>query len=95
VTRVGVSAVLEFMVTPARVTALRRLRAATDVVVIMVDAANSAARAERRDRGDAFLNRAEVLEALGHRSIDDYIAEPERVAVRAAMETEFDVPQRA
>ena len=93
VARLGVSAIVEFVVTPPRVPALRRLEAAADCLMIETVASHAAERAAERDRHDPFLIRTDVLEALGHRSIDDYIAGPERAAIRAAMLTDFDLPR--
>lgn len=90
--RRGVTSVVEFVVTPQRVEALRRLEAAANCLVVLAAARDTAARAERRDRADALLNRPDVLAALGHRSIDDYLGAPEREVVRATMHTEFDLP---
>jgi hypothetical protein len=90
--RLGVSMVLEFVVTPARVDAFRRIEAAASGVVLLTDATDAPARAEARDRADLLLGRAEVRAALGHASIDDYLAQPERDAVRREMRTELGLP---
>lgn len=90
--RLGVTAVLEFVVTPQRLDALRRLEAAANCLVILAVALDAADRADRRDRADPLLNRPEVLEALGHQSIADYLTVPERERVRATMQSEFDLP---
>jgi hypothetical protein len=88
----GVTSVVEFVVTPQRIDALRRLQAAADCLVVLAVSRDAAARAEQRDRADRVLNRPDVLAALGHRSIDDYLAAPEREVIRATLQTEFDLP---
>lgn len=92
--RLGVTAIVELLVTPGRAGAFRRLQQVADVVVIHTEAADAAARAEQRDRHDPLLARAEVLGALGHDSIDDYLDDPERARIRSASESEpeLDVP---
>ncbi|HUQ40306.1 MAG TPA: hypothetical protein VM030_09135 [Acidimicrobiales bacterium] len=90
--RAGVSSVVEFVVTPAREPAFERLEAAARCLVILTTATDAAERAARRDRVDPLLTRPEVLAAIGHRSIDDYLDAPERELVRAQMRTEFDLP---
>lgn len=89
--RLGVTLVLEFVVTPSRLDALRRLEAAANCVVIITVASDPAARAAHRDRTDPFLSRPGVLAALGHRSLDDYIDAPEREAIRTSMQDEFEL----
>jgi MoxR-like ATPase len=88
----GVTSVVEFVVTPGRVDAFRRLEAAARCLVVVTSAAGAQARADRRDRADPFLRRPDVLAALGHRSIEDYLTAPERDEVRATMQAEFDHP---
>jgi predicted kinase len=88
----GVSAVLEFVVFCERREALRRLEAAGRCLVVRTECADAAARAGQRDRGDVLLQRPDVLRALGHDSIDDYLRAPQREIVRAGMVTEFDLP---
>lgn len=90
--RRGVTLVLEFVVTPSRLDALRRLEKAANCLVILTIASDSRARAARRDRNDPFLSRPDVLVALGHQSIDDYIDAPERDVIRTSMQSEFDLP---
>ena len=87
----GVSAVLEYIATPDRAEATERLLAAGSCLMVVTTCESAAARAERRDRADALVNREDVLAALGHRSIDDYVSDPQRAAVRAAMLT-LDLP---
>lgn len=88
----NVSFVIEFVVTPRRLEAFQRLRAAADVVVLLTLSQDSTQRAELRDRGDELLNRPEVLAALGHHSIEGYLGDPERAAVRDSMLKDFDLP---
>jgi predicted kinase len=88
----GVSAVLEFVVFRDRRAALRRLEAAARCLVVRTECTGAAARAEQRDREDALLQRPQVLRALGHSSIDDYLRAPQREIVRAGMVTEFELP---
>jgi predicted kinase len=90
--RLGVSAVLEFLVLPDRREAFERLQAAADCLVIRTRCADAPARADRRDRADPLLTRRAVLDALGHASVDDYLRGPQRDVVRAGMQTEFDLP---
>jgi hypothetical protein len=90
--RLGVSSVLEFVVTPERTEALRRLEAAANCLVIITVSAAASARADERDRADPLLNRAGVLGALGHRSIEGYMAAPQRELVRTTMHTDFRLP---
>lgn len=90
--RRGVTSVLEFVVTPLRLGALRRLEAAADCLVILAVCRDAAARAERRDRADPLLHRPEVLAALGHQSIDQYLSAPEREVIRATIQNEFHLP---
>ncbi len=88
----GVSVVVEFVVLPDRLEAFERIVAVADCVVIRTTCTNAAARADRRDRADPFLNRREVLDALGHESIDDYVAAPQRRIVRDGIKTDFELP---
>jgi predicted kinase len=88
----GVSAVLEFVVFRERREALRRLETAARCLVVRTECADATVRAEQRDRGDTLLQRRDVLRALGHDSIDDYLQAPQREIVRAGMVTEFDLP---
>jgi hypothetical protein len=89
----GVTSVVEFVVTPQRLEAFRRLQVATSCMVIFTRAADARARADRRDRDDPFLRRPEVLDALGLRSVDDYVRAPERDVVRDTMQSDFgDLP---
>jgi predicted kinase len=88
----GVSAVLEFVVFRERREALRRLQAAGRCLVVRTECTDAGARAEQRDRRDVLLRRPEVLRALGHGSIDDYLRGPQREIVRAGMVTDFDLP---
>jgi len=90
--RLGVSAVLEFVVFRERAQALARLEAVADCVVIQTVCADASMRADERDRSDSFLNRRAVLGALGHDSIEDYIRAPQRQVVRDGMQTDFDLP---
>jgi len=90
--RCGVTSILELVVTPQRLEALRRLEAAAECLVVLAVCRNAAARAERRDRADPLLSRPEVLDALGHRSIDEYLSAPEREAIRTTKQSEFDLP---
>jgi predicted kinase len=90
--RLGITAVLEFVVTAPRVEALRRIEAAGNCLVVLTVAADASARADRRDRRDPLLNRPDVLGALGHGSIDDYVRGPQRALVRAEMQSEFELP---
>jgi hypothetical protein len=85
-------AVVELVVTPPRLDAWHRLQEAADWVVVLTECSGAAARADRRDRADPLLNRADVLAALGHESIDDYLVGGERDVIRATMQREFDVP---
>jgi predicted kinase len=88
----GVSAVLEFIVTPDRADGWRRLQAAANCLVVLAECTEARNRADSRDRDDLLLNRPSVLEALGHDSIKNYIRGPERDLVRVGMQTEFDLP---
>jgi predicted kinase len=88
----GVSAVAEFVVLPHRVEAFARMQAAADCLVVLCECAESPARLEQRVRADPLLNRPDVLAALGRRSIDDYLHDPERDLVATTMQTEFAVP---
>lgn len=90
--RVGVSAVLEFLVLPDRLHALERLEAVGDCVVVQTSCVDAQSRADDRDRADPLLNRRAVLDALGHDSIEDYIRAPQRQFVRDGMKTAFDLP---
>ena len=89
-TGAGVSVVVEFVVTPERTEVFHRLTAAARCLVIQCVCADAPLRAERRDRADPLLNRPEVLAALGHRSIEDYLDGPERARVRREMLSQFD-----
>jgi predicted kinase len=88
----GVSVVIEFIVTPGRVEAFRRLEAVANCLVVLAVADDAGMRADRRDRTDPLLNRPSVLAALGHESIEDYIRAPGRDVVRSEMQTDFDLP---
>lgn len=88
----GVSAVLELVVTPERRAAFRRIEAVADAVVVHTTARNSAERAGARDRQDSMLNRPEVLRALGHESIDGYLAGPERRRIATEAQTDLGAP---
>ena len=90
----GISAVVEFVVTPerVRVEAWRRIEEAARCVVVHTTASGAAARAEARDRVDPGLNRPAVLRALGYGSIDEYLTNPVRGELAAAMQTDFDLP---
>ena len=88
----GVSSVVEFIVTPARLEAFGRLKASARCLVILATAPDAADRAGRRDRADPLLNRPDVLAALGHRSIDDDVRAPERERIRAQMRTDLGLP---
>jgi len=88
----GVSAVIEFVVFRERREALRRLEAAARCLVVRTECAGAPVRAERRDRDDVLLRRSEVVRALGHDSIDDYLRDPQREIVRAGMVTEIELP---
>lgn len=90
--RLNVTFVLEFVVTPERRDAFRRISDAASCLVIVTHSDGAAARAERRDREDRLLNRPDVLAALGHRTINDYIADPERARIASEIQTDFDVP---
>jgi len=91
-TSLGVSLVLEFIVTPERAEAFRRIEAAGNCVVVVTACTDGRARADRRDRADPLLNRESVLEALGYGSVEEYVQGPERARVAATMQTEFDLP---
>jgi predicted kinase len=88
----GVSSVIEFVVTYDRIEAWRRMRAACNGIVVLTVCDGARSRADRRDRADALLHRNEVLAALGHRSVDDYLHAPARDAIRDGMQTEFELP---
>ena len=90
--QLGITLVAEFIVTPERQDAMRRLETATHVVVIETHATDASERARRRDQADPLVNRPDVLAALGHRTIDDYLAEPERNRIRTVMQRDFDLP---
>ena len=90
--RAGVSSVVEFVVTPARRPAFERLAAAARCLVVLTTAADAPGRAARRDRSDPLLDRPEVLAALGHETIDDYVRGPERARIRDEMETDLGLP---
>ena len=88
----GVTSVLEFVVTPQRLEALRRLEEAANLLVILTHCRDAATRAELRDRADPLLRRPDVMAALGHGSIDEYLSVPEREVIRTTMLTDFDLP---
>ena len=88
----GVSLVIEFIVTPDREAAFRRMTAAAATLVIITSADGSAGRAAARDRADPLIVRPEVLDALGYSSIDDYVNGPERQQIRTQMRLDFDLP---
>ena len=88
----GVSVVLELVVTPTRVHAFRRLQDAGNCLVLLTSSTHARLRADRRDRSDPLLSRPEVRDALGHRSIESYLQNPERDAVGSGVQTEFDLP---
>jgi predicted kinase len=88
----GVTVVVEFVVTPARLDALRRIEAAFRCVVVHTSCEDARSRADRRDRTDPFLARPDVLAALGHDSIDSFVAGPERDLVRQQLQTDLDLP---
>jgi hypothetical protein len=88
----GISAVLEIIVFRDRPESLGRLQALADCVVIVATAADARDRADRRDRADPLLNRRSVLEALGHPTVESYLAGTGREAVLAGMTTDLDLP---
>jgi predicted kinase len=88
----GISAVLEIIVFRDRPETLARLRALADCLVVVATAADAADRADRRDRADPLLNRRPVLDALGHPSVESYIAGAGRDSVLAGMTTDLDLP---
>ena len=88
----GVTTVVEFVVTPDRREAWRRLHEAGRCLVILTECPDATARSARRDRADRLANRPEVLRALGFDSIDEYVTAPERDRIRREMQREFDVP---
>jgi hypothetical protein len=88
----GVSAVLEFIVFHDRPEALARLEAVADCLVILTEASDGPGRANRRDLGDALLNRRSVLDALGFTSVEAYVGGPQKDVVRSAMRVDFDLP---
>ena len=90
--RRGVSLVLELVVTPERRDALRRIEAAANCLVVLTNARDAAARAERRDRVDPLLSRPNVLSALGQDSMDAFLRSPLREAVRSTTQADFDLP---
>jgi predicted kinase len=88
----GISAVLEIIVFRDRPETLARLRAIADCLVVIATATDAPDRADRRDQADPLLNRRPVLDALGHPSVESYVAGAGRNAVRAGMTTDFDLP---
>jgi hypothetical protein len=88
----GISAVLEFIVFRDRPESLERLTAVADCVVVLAFATDAPARADQRDLADPLLNRASVVAALGHPSVESYIAGPGREIVRSGMVTNFELP---
>jgi hypothetical protein len=88
----GISAVLEFIVFQDRPESLERLLAVADCAVVLATATHALARAVRRDSTDPLLNRESVLAALGHPSVESYLAGPERDIIRSQMITDFNLP---
>ena len=90
----GVSCIVEFVVSPDRSDELRRLTAAGDCVVLRTECRDPLRRFERRNRRDRLLNRAPVLDALGYASIDDHTTDSlaRMRFVAEEMQTEFDLP---
>ena len=90
--RLGITAIIEFVVTPERVHGLRRIEAVARCLVIHTTSTTAAARADERDLRDPLLSRREVLDALEYESIEHYVSDPERARLRAAMLTDFEFP---
>lgn len=88
----GISAVLEFIVLRDRPESLERLTAVADCVIVVATATDARARAARRDLADPLLSRPSVLAALGHPTVESYIAGPGGEIVRSGMVTDFALP---
>lgn len=90
----GISAALEFVVMPDRVSAMRRIEAAGNCVVVRTECEGAAERAQQRDLAEPLLNRRDVLAALGYESVAGYVDDQadHGGVVRTAMQTEFDLP---
>lgn len=90
--RLGVTSIVELLVTAERAGAFRRLEQVADVVVIRTEATDAAERAHRRDHDDPLLNRSDVLSALGCTSIEDHIDDPRRALLGAQAQADLDGP---
>ena len=94
VAALGVSYVVEYVVPAHRPADRDRLVAAADCVAVVTECRDPLARVARRNRADRLLNRAPVLAALGHATIDEHTAAAvERMGrVAATMLTDLGVP---
>ena len=92
--RLGVSCVVEFVVRCGREHDLERLRAVAECVVLVTSSSSSRVRFARRSLGDRLLNRRQVLDLLGFRSIVDHVedAMARMEQVRVEMRRDFDLP---
>ena len=90
--QLGVTAVLEYMVFTSNPETLDRLHAVANCLVVLTESRNSDGRASHRDRQDLLLRRPEVLAALGHESIGDYLSGSGRETARSPMIRDFDLP---
>jgi predicted kinase len=88
----GVSAVVELVVTPDRADALARLEAAARCVVLLLETSAAAERAAARDAASPLIDRPEVLAALGFASAEEYLADPARARVGDEVQTSFHLP---
>lgn len=92
--RLGVSCVVEYVFRDGRPEDLNRLTQVADCVGIWTWCDDAPARLTARDRADRLINRQAVLDALGHRTIEEHVASvAERMAVvTSEMRTRFDFP---
>ena len=94
ITSHGVSCIAEYVVRRHRPADLRRITAAGDCVVIRTECRDPLGRFARRHGADRLLNRAPVLAALGHTTIEDHTsaALARMRSVAHEMQTDFDLP---
>lgn len=90
----GVSAVVEYLFREARPQDLERLTAAAHCVGVRTWCADAPDRHITRERRDRLIQRDAVLDALGHESIEDRVAESsQRMAAAASeMRSDFEFP---
>ena len=92
--RLGISAVLEFVVFRGREHTLERLTSVAECVVVHTMCDDAAERADRRDLADPLLNRPAVLQSLGYDSVEAFLrgTVDQRDIVRNGMRTDLGLP---